>query len=157
MTYATEYYSEGVLTEGSVTRSELYRLFGEVNVRRWADMDAAGENAETINTRIDHAIAVATEYVLGSLSRKVNTESALLSLVVRDVIARFAGLSVHDARGFDDTDDGKVDPMQKHRKLAAERLKSIQCRNFESSLMPRIGGNVPGVFREDEDDWRVIR
>lgn len=116
---------------GSVIQDlDVYRIFGRTNVRTWADMDG-NDTAAEIDTRIDEAIAVQIEYFSSHISRSFDVTNMTDSVVVRDTIARMAGLDLYVSRGFED-DKGRGSSLIKaHQRKIDEVLQKINNHQLD--------------------------
>jgi hypothetical protein len=117
----------------TVTPEEVYQIFGRVNVNRWADLDG-DENLATIVARINASIATELQYVIDRVGHTYDTSTLTDSLAVRDMIARMVGVSLYQARGYEDDDSKLI-------KLHQARIDSV----LKFILTGRL--KFPGVAR----------
>lgn len=99
--------------EAVILPTEVYSIFGKTNVDRWADLDGTANEA-VITARITATLATELQYVIDRLGATYDTEDLTSSSAVRDMVARMAGLSLYQARGYED-DDNKLIKLHQAR------------------------------------------
>ena len=100
---------------------DVYRIFGMVNARRWADLDG-NQNVGLIESRISATLDISLQYTIDRIGATYDTVTLLQSAAVRDMIARMAGISIYQSRGYED-DDNKL--IAGHQKQIDAVLKLI--------------------------------
>ena len=124
----------------TVTFDDVYRIFGQVNVRQWADLDEEEVDAD-IDDRISTAIADATQELLDELRGHFDLDQVLESRTLRKMIARAAGLDLYERRGYEDDNTA----MDTHRKVLLRQLERLLLRQLDPGVT-KIGSSAPSVL-----------
>jgi len=127
------------------TEEDLYQIFGEHNITKWADLDNTG-TAETIEARIERAIQHAGAEVDSRLRRSIyiiplTNSSGTVPEDIIDVVATLAGVYLYENRGIDDydPDTGRVIHRLIHSKKRAEGIiRAIQAGQRHIDAVQRV-------------------
>ena len=127
------------------TEDDLYAIFGNHNITKWADLDNTG-TAETIEARIERAIQHAGAEVDSRLRRSIyiiplTNSSGTVPEDIIDVVATLAGVYLYENRGIDDydPDTGRVIHRLIHSKKRAEGIiRAIQAGQRHIDAVQRV-------------------
>ena len=97
---ATGYVSSPMWT----SRSEIERMFGEDNVRQWADLENT-QDATKIATNVQDAVANATYMSKAQLEGSLAGAIVVAPKVLRYHVTMRAGVILYEKRGIQDTSD----------------------------------------------------
>lgn len=111
-------------------RVDVEQVFGAINIKKWADLDNAGDE-DAIAQRIDATIADADAEIdarlRGSIARL--PFAAPIDRCVMQLSARLAGVKLYEARGVQDFDEVTGAPQHRltwHRREVERMLKDIR-------------------------------
>lgn len=141
----------GAATLAWTSRTELYNMFGQTNVRHWADLENDSADAD-IDERINWAVDEATE---DARARLTDSPVDLPNIgnaprVLRIAVTRLAGVLLYESRGVKDTasEDG-THRLTYHKKEADKFFRRVQA----GVLRIDTGStSYPVVQTNDEDD-----
>lgn len=125
---------------GAVSFSSLYSMFGESNIRCWADLDNDADDIK-IDSRINDAIADTTDEVYDELRGHLDLTNVDGVTGIRRVITRLAGVDLYTRRGLEDDNDA----VDKQRKLAYKQLQRI-ITDLARTGQARVGARHPSVI-----------
>lgn len=106
-----------------VTRTTLELVFGQANIKRWADLDG-DRDEEKIANRINYAIQSASAYI-ETILRGRNYTSVTVDDSIKRLITQMAALNLYDAREIIDGDP-TADKMSIVRQQVEEYLGKIR-------------------------------
>lgn len=106
-------------------KSDLILTFGRLNVYRWADLDGTGDTAE-IEARITNACELASAEIEDVLRNRRYKFPLTHSKTLSDIVAKMAGLHLHDSRGVID-DQSSTDAVSHIRKEVEAKLAQIRA------------------------------
>lgn len=107
------------------TRSNVEDIYGNVNVRAWADINNNGIEAE-ITARIDWALALADTKLNAMLKGGPYTVpfTTVPALIV-ELAARQTGVLLYDSRGHQDA-GATTDNLQPHREYIMMTIRDLR-------------------------------
>jgi phage gp36-like protein len=111
------------------TRTDVENIFGRENVRQWADLENE-QDEDDVEERITWALNLSEARVDSRLRESVYVvpfDEEAMPLEVVDVVARQAGVYLHDGRNIkDQAEDGTpTDAMKPHRKMIADFFTDV--------------------------------
>jgi hypothetical protein len=124
---------------GVIDADALYSLFGEDNIRTWADLDN-DQDGTKIDNRIASAISDTTDEVEDELRGHLDLTDITSVTGVRRVITRLAGIDLYTRRGYEDENT----LVSSHRKVANAQLQRI-ITDLARTGHARKGTRSPGV------------
>lgn len=132
---------------------DLYLCFGETNVRKWADLENAGDDAH-VQARIAWAIEQATAYFDDRLRNgpylfPLGSGTEVPAALVR-ACALYAGAMLYEARGLSDADSDAEHSLRWAEKKADNWIKAVIARIIRLDLELLVTDH-PFVV-EDEPD-----
>jgi phage gp36-like protein len=131
------------------TAQNIYDVYGETNVRKWADLDNDGDEVK-IEARIDSKLALAESFVNGKL-RNTRYEipiTGTVPLEITDLTAKQAGAYLYEGRGMEDApEEGGRNPIQAFKKEVKELLSEIR-RGRHPLDLPFIVQSSPEVIKD---------
>lgn len=118
------------------SRSELERMFGVSNVRRWADTENTADES-LIAANVREAIDDATDEAMSLLSRAPCGQVVVASRTLRRNVTRLAAAILYEARGVMDTADEE----------GRHRMKYSRDQAYKWFRMVRAGQiDIPGCI-----------
>ena len=128
------------------TVDDLYEIFGEHNITKWADLDNDDNDSGVITSRIDRAIRHASNEVDSRLRHGIYTlpiasSTGSIPEDIIDVVATLAGVYLYENKGIDDfdPDTGRVVHRLIHSKKRAEGIiRSIQAGQRHINAVQRV-------------------
>ena len=132
------------------TRQDIEVIFGSLNIERWADLEGKGPtaNAAMIAARIVNAIDLASSEIEDILRSRRYKFPLTASKTLTDIVAKMAGIHLHDGRGIIDGDF--VDKVSVIR--AEVKLKLEQIRNGTIFIVGERLPNAPNVVPGDSKE-----
>lgn len=137
------------------TKTDLFNVYGEVNITKWADLDN-DRNPQTVLNRVNWALLQATEWVN---SRLMNGHYALPFACAPKLIvlitAMQAGLLLYDARQIVSA-DGK-DPMSRQRKTLDRYIRQIHSGQLKlldavsGAALDTLAAQTPTIAVDEEE------
>lgn len=119
-------------------RADLELIFGRLNLDRWADLDGNADT-ETIEARIENACELAGAEIEDILRHRRYKFPLTPSKTLTDLVAKMAGLHLHDCRGIID-DMSSTDTVSRIRNEVERKIAQIRAgevylegERFESS------------------------
>lgn len=130
--------------------SDVYTVFGELNVKDWADLDR-DSNATSIANRITSAIEEADAIIDDTLrGGHYVVPFTTTPATVKWLSAKLAGVALHDSRGHIESDAGRMlDPLAFHRKHAKEMLAKIKAGIIRLDATTR--SKAPAVVTDEDE------
>lgn len=126
-------------------RNDLELIFGKLNVQLWADLDGTSDS-ELIEARIENACELAGAEIEDILRNRRYKFPLTVSKTLKDLVARMAGLHLHDGRAIID-DSGTADTVSAIRKQVHNKLALI--RNGDIYLEGERLPNHPNVVKDE--------
>lgn len=127
-------------------RSTLELIFGVQNITRWADLDGDADSAK-IADRTAYCCQLASAEIEDVLRERRYRFPLTPSATLTDLVAKMAGLHLHDSRGVIDNET-ETDTVSKIRKEVETKLRQI--RAGEIYLPGGRNSNAPGVVNDPE-------
>lgn len=128
------------------TQEQIELIFGTQNVKRWADLEGDA-NAETIGNRVTYACALSSAEMEDILRERRYQFPLTVSTTLSDLVAKMAGLHLHDARGVIDNENNP-DTISRIRTEVDTKVRQI--RAGEVYLPGGRNSNAPGVVNDPE-------
>ena len=135
--------------------TDLYLAFGQANVRKWADVNNNGVNAE-VTDRIAWAIENATDY-LDSKLRKSRyqfplADDSTIPPILKRMAAYYAGVLLYESRGITDVGpDGKtLHALTAQKNSVDEFIRDIHGRRTELVGVTLRSGAVATISEAPE-------
>jgi len=138
--YVATSLAEHVQGSGAVSFQSLYSMFGQDNIRRWADLDNDEDDVK-IDARITDAISDVTDEVYDELRGHFDLTNIDGITGIRRVITRLIGVDLYTRRGIEDNNDA----ISSHRDVANKQLQRI-ITDLARTGQTRVGSRVPGVI-----------
>ncbi|MDO4628224.1 MAG: DUF1320 family protein [Planctomycetia bacterium] len=127
------------------TRNDIELVFGARNVQRWADLDG-DENETQIEARIQNVCELASAEIEDILRNRRYVFPLVRSKTLCDLVAKMAGLHLHDSRGVIDNTSTETDIVSRIRKEVEQKITHI--RTGEILLEGERYGNAPQVVQD---------
>ncbi len=127
-------------------RTEMELVFGSRNVERWSDLDGDCD-ASKIAARVENACELASAEIEDILRNRRYVFPLTMSKTLCDLVAKMAGLHLHDSRGVIDNTSAETDMVSRIRKEVEQKITHI--RTGEILLEGERYGNAPQVVQDE--------
>ena len=128
--------------------SDLYNIFGEANVKEWANMEELATSASTYDTTVAARILAALTYATNDIDDYLRDGPYAIPFTIVPEIIKLCccykgGCWLFEWR----RDDEKNDRYKKFEERANKILEEIKrgARTFDSTVQTVKGTRVPGV------------